>query len=183
MAQNKLIIPEGFVEYQESDLRFTGWEHECIIIDRTANHYLIPIARHNEMLATDNLSKYEPGKDSGYERTVISDPRRGVSGIAGPIGSGEIQVNSRVFSNLPFLYKWAWKRSFNKSLAEDVVNDLHTITYYQTSPFATCIPKITAIIANDHNDRFIRYRFEDLGMCLPDVKIKMKPQIQWIHQE
>jgi len=172
MTQNKLTIPEGFVEYQESDLRFTGWEHECIIIDRTANHYLIPIARHNEMLATDNLSKYEPGKDSGYERTVINDPRRGVSGIAGYSGV-----------HLPFLYKWAWKRSFNKSLAKNVVNDLTNITYYQTSPFATYIPKITAIIANDHNDRFIRYRFEDLGMCLTNVKIKMQPQIQWIHQE
>ena len=175
MTKNKLTIPEGFVEYQESDLRFTGWEHECIIIDRTANHYLIPIARHNEMLATDNLSKYEPGKDSEYERTVINDPRRGVSGITGPIGSVGVKGNAGYM-------KWIFKPRFNKSFTEDVVNDLNTITYYQTSTFATYIPKITVIVANDHNDRFIRYRFEDLGMCLTNVKIKMQPQIQWIHQ-
>ena len=27
--------PKGFVEWTESDLRFTGWEHECIVICRS----------------------------------------------------------------------------------------------------------------------------------------------------
>lgn len=42
------ITIEGvkYVDYTESDLRFTGWENECIIIDRSENHYLIPIDRY-----------------------------------------------------------------------------------------------------------------------------------------
>lgn len=38
-----------YVNYTESDLRFTGWEDECIIIDRTENHYLIPLKRYKEL--------------------------------------------------------------------------------------------------------------------------------------
>ena len=38
-----------YVDYQEADLRFIGWEHECIIIDRTKNHYLIPKTRLAEL--------------------------------------------------------------------------------------------------------------------------------------
>lgn len=176
MTKNKLTIPEGFVEYQESDLRFTGWEHECIIIDRTANHYFIPIARHNEMLATKNLFEREPGKDSGYERIVINDDKaKGYRGVAGSIGCSG--------TRLPSHGKWGWRWFFyHRPLTSIVVKDLTNITYYQTSSFATYIPKITVIVANDHNDRFIRYGFENLGICLTNVKIKMQPKIQWIHQ-
>lgn len=43
------INGKTFIDYSESDLRFTGWEDECIIIDRTENHYLIPIERYAEL--------------------------------------------------------------------------------------------------------------------------------------
>ena len=44
-----IIDNEEFVEWTESDLRFTGWEHECIIIDRSENHYYIPKNRYDEI--------------------------------------------------------------------------------------------------------------------------------------
>lgn len=47
--------PKGFVEYNEADLRFTGWEHECIIIDRTENHYFIPVKRYNELRKRESI--------------------------------------------------------------------------------------------------------------------------------
>lgn len=39
-----------YIDYNEADLRFTGWEHECIIIDRTENHYLVPENRYKELM-------------------------------------------------------------------------------------------------------------------------------------
>ena len=42
--------PKGFVEWTESDLRFTGWEHECIVICRSENHYFIPYKRYIELV-------------------------------------------------------------------------------------------------------------------------------------
>jgi len=47
------------IEYKGSDLRFTGWEHECIIINRSENHYIIPRDRYNELKRTERKSKLE----------------------------------------------------------------------------------------------------------------------------
>lgn len=49
MKESIEIGGKRFVDYTESDLRFTGWEHECIIIDRSENHYLIPVERYEEL--------------------------------------------------------------------------------------------------------------------------------------
>jgi hypothetical protein len=46
----KIINGKTFVEYFEADLRFSGWEHECIIIDRTENHYWVPLNRYKELM-------------------------------------------------------------------------------------------------------------------------------------
>lgn len=48
------IKGKEFVEWTESDLRFTGWEDECIIIDRSENHYLIPEQRYDELMKIKN---------------------------------------------------------------------------------------------------------------------------------
>lgn len=40
---NKYVNSIGY------DLRFTGYEDECIIVDRTKNHYLVPIGRYREI--------------------------------------------------------------------------------------------------------------------------------------
>lgn len=68
-------LPKGFVEYQEADLRFTGWEHECIIIDRTENHYFIPQNRYDELMT--------PNKP--IERDKTGWGISGCSGIGGTI--------------------------------------------------------------------------------------------------
>ena len=67
-----------FIDYTESDLRFTGWEHECIIIDRTENHYLVPEHRYNELMESKNKPPTPP---KPY------DPSQGASGSAGCSGS------------------------------------------------------------------------------------------------
>ena len=68
--------PIKYVEYSESDLRFTGWEHECVIINRSLNHYLVPEQRYNELMNTQGTSIPKP-----------VDMSQGVSGSAGCSGS------------------------------------------------------------------------------------------------
>jgi len=67
-----------YVPYNESDLRFTGWEHECIIIDRSSNRYLIPKNRYEEIESINNK----------ISNVIGSDPRgiSGCSGISGTVG-------------------------------------------------------------------------------------------------
>lgn len=69
-----------FIDYKESDLRFTGWEHECIIIDRSENHYLVPEHRYNELMESKNKPITPPTPKP-------NNPNEGVSGSAGCYGS------------------------------------------------------------------------------------------------
>ena len=69
------IKGKDFVDYTEMDLRFTGWEHECIIIDRCENHYLIPKSRYNEMKREKRLAK--------KRKLFIPDGVYGCAGITG----------------------------------------------------------------------------------------------------
>lgn len=59
IMKKKSIFVNGieYVDYTESDLRFTGWEYECIIIDRTENHYLVPIERYKELKEMEQRMK------------------------------------------------------------------------------------------------------------------------------
>lgn len=68
------INGKKYVDYTESDLRFTGWEHECIIIDRCENHYLIPVDRYIEL------------KTPKIKQEIIVDESKGVSGSLGCSG-------------------------------------------------------------------------------------------------
>lgn len=64
-----------YVHYNEADLRFTGWEHECIIIDRSSNQYLIPKNRFEELQVINIKSE---NKDNNF--------LSGSSGISGVVG-------------------------------------------------------------------------------------------------
>ena len=68
--------PIKYVEYHASDLRFTGWEHECIIINRSLNHYMVPEHRFKELMSTQGASIPKP-----------YNPNEGVSGSAGCCGT------------------------------------------------------------------------------------------------
>ncbi len=70
------INGKKFVDYNESDLRFTGWENECIIIDRCENHYLIPLERYEELKKPRKINE---------EPKVINE-KEGVSGCVGYSG-------------------------------------------------------------------------------------------------
>jgi len=58
-----------YIDYNESDLRFTGWEHECIIIDRTENHYLVPENRYYELMK----STIHPGDNVKIINNSVKD--------------------------------------------------------------------------------------------------------------
>jgi len=77
---NKEPVKITYVDFHECDLRFTGWEHECIIIDRTQNHYLVPEQRYNEYMEEKN-KPITPPEPKPY------NPNEGVSGSAGCYGS------------------------------------------------------------------------------------------------
>ncbi len=56
-----------YIHYNSSDLRFTGWEHECIIINRCNNNYLIPINRYEEISKGKSREKIEQNRECcGY---------------------------------------------------------------------------------------------------------------------
>lgn len=63
-----------YVDWTEADLRFTGWEHECIIIDRTENHYLIPLERYKEL------------KNPKPKQVVTKPVNSGFDGASGCVG-------------------------------------------------------------------------------------------------
>jgi hypothetical protein len=59
------INGQEYVDYTESDLRFTGWEHECVIIDRCENHYLVPLNRYMELKRPKPTQKIAVNESNG----------------------------------------------------------------------------------------------------------------------
>lgn len=79
--KTKIIDGVDFIEYQECDLRFTGWEHECIIIDRTENHYFIPKNRYDELVKAE-----EPKKITITRERLPHEGATGFAGVSGTVG-------------------------------------------------------------------------------------------------
>jgi len=82
MKESIEINGQKYVDYTESDLRFTGWEHECIIIDRCENHYLVPLNRYLEL------------KSPKITQKIIVNESNGASGCQG--SSGEVGYSENV---------------------------------------------------------------------------------------
>ncbi len=74
MKENIKINGKKYVDYTESDLRFSGWEDECIIINRCENHYLIPLDRYVEL------------KTPKIKQETLIDKSKGVYGCFGCTG-------------------------------------------------------------------------------------------------
>lgn len=72
-----------YLEYFDSDLRFTGWEHECIIVDRTENHYWVPRNRYEELMKS-NTGTSGTAETKGDPGTSADE---GMSGTAGATGT------------------------------------------------------------------------------------------------
>ena len=76
MKETIEIDGKKFVDYNEADLRFTGWEHECIIINRFENHYLIPLNRYEELKKPRQI----------HEEPKVVNEKEGASGFVGCSG-------------------------------------------------------------------------------------------------